>query len=619
MSWYKSSQREKGERPDFVDYMATFVTEGKLEYLKKMLEERDDISAHSISAAAHMAISYGQAHVAKYLFDNFTIDTIKFDTYGAFLRAIRKGHLDSVKLCVMELGLDVNQGRGQPLLQAVFLPSTDILKFLLEHGASSEHSETGEEPILQAAKTSRLDAVKLLVEHEGNQNIHHSAPLRWAVRQNDLPMAQYLVRVGADPHISPHGNDATAYMIAKEYEGQNGSDMVRLFESFGKQAQINGPDIYEYFEAACEIGNVDYVRTLIYSGNIDLNNNNAAVALMKALYADSEGVADLLISYGVNLKKAGENHLATFVSLGDTLLVKKVLSLGIPIGGMGEKALRVACKKDYIDIARVLIEAGADPANTFQNEALHSAIVRKNMDMVKLLVNNGAPVSIQIEMITEGLYEGDKTYLPVLNYLYDIREKKQAQTKTPSKLDFLLAAIEMNNIDYVNKIFDSGFAIENWDRLGYAQLNLNFSGAIGQNHTEMVDILLRHGFGRETVDNETFAMLAEKGRADMLKVFITHGFDIHANDDKAFEIACRKGHEDVIRYMLEDGSDPNHYRVGYGFHYLCEKVSHELIQLFIEKGKIVHHLDYEGARSLGRDDIADYLKSVYLEQQVKPQ
>lgn len=66
----------------------------------------------------------------------------------------------------------------------------------------------------------------------------------------------------------------------------------------------------------------------------------------------------------------------------------------------GETALHIACTVPHIsfDIVSMLIEANADLVNFVNNEEvdlLKCAIIRKRLDIVKLLIDNGAPVNKQ--------------------------------------------------------------------------------------------------------------------------------------------------------------------------------------------------------------------------------
>jgi ankyrin repeat protein len=66
-----------------------------------------------------------------------------------------------------------------------------------------------------------------------------------------------------------------------------------------------------------------------------------------------------------------------------------------PSGWFNKTALHVAAKAGNLEIARLLLDAGADPAAKWDQDeyqALHFAAENKDLEMMKLLLNHGAPI-----------------------------------------------------------------------------------------------------------------------------------------------------------------------------------------------------------------------------------
>jgi hypothetical protein len=119
----------------------------------------------------------------------------------ALLMASLGGHLGVVKLLVAA-GAPVQTAKGwQPVHYAAFAGVTDILRFLLEHGADKNALAPNlYTPLMLAVRNGHLEAAKVLLKDD--VDVSHQGPagetaLGIAQRQNDTDLVELLKRAGA--------------------------------------------------------------------------------------------------------------------------------------------------------------------------------------------------------------------------------------------------------------------------------------------------------------------------------------------------------------------------------------------------------------------------------------
>jgi uncharacterized protein len=132
---------------------------------------------------------------------------------------IQYGTRPDAKALIEQSPVDILDGEGRtPLLYAAFHGDSDLIRWLLERGATVNHQDrNGYSPLQCAAQNGHLEAVVLLINSGANPNlcdIHGNGPL-WTAshqaslakrRDEDLQVVNALVRAGADPnHKNRHG------------------------------------------------------------------------------------------------------------------------------------------------------------------------------------------------------------------------------------------------------------------------------------------------------------------------------------------------------------------------------------------------------------------------------
>ena len=216
-----------------------------------------------------------------------------------------------------------------------------------------------------AASTGNMEALKRLVGTvDINKGTYNITPLEWAVWNNHLEAAKYLISSGAQIRVASFADKDVLAEASK-----NGNlDMVKLLVESGypKEGYQRG------FITAAESGQLDAVKFYIEKG-IDINGKySEKTALWNAAIRGELEVVEYLVSMGAA------------INTPDNV----------------DSPLAIACFGNEYEVAKFLLEQGADPNGNMselsETRPLGSAILKGSFDIVKLLLDYGAVVDDSI-------------------------------------------------------------------------------------------------------------------------------------------------------------------------------------------------------------------------------
>jgi len=212
-------------------------------------------------------------------------------------------------------------------------------------------------PLMWAAAHGRIDAMKVLIGAGADLNATHSwdklTPLHVAVKQDQPEAVLVLLQSGAtlpDDRLLSTATWATR------------SDLLRILVEWGDQ-RPHGPAINRALSTAAAAGRLDHIGYLL-----TLEYEERSDGLQSALYAAARG--------------------------GWTLVVKHLLQHGVRADNSTDPLLWEAAEHSDAELARVLLDAGADP-NIEHPVAqgwspLRRAVIRSNEEIARMLVGAGA-------------------------------------------------------------------------------------------------------------------------------------------------------------------------------------------------------------------------------------
>ncbi|MBP2681125.1 MAG: uncharacterized protein H6Q78_988, partial [Candidatus Krumholzibacteriota bacterium] len=293
----------------------------------------------------------------------------------------------------------------------------------------------------------------------------------------------------------------------------------------------------------------------------------------------------------------GEIHRA--IETGDVARVKQILESNT--GALNEKddgqfrelPLHIAATTGNVEIARLLLDAGADidAGDADNSTALGVAAMRRHAEMVDLLIARGADVNRRDRKadcpLSFAAYGRDEAIIQKL-----LDAGADIYYRAPGGETLLHVAAPRGLKTFVTYLLDHGAEIDalahdGGTPLGYAALrgqaeivrlllergaNPNPTQAeqlpplvftTWQNQAECARILLEHGakvdqpfFGGETI----LMRVAETGTPEMTALLIEHGADVdHVNDTGETPLvkASAAGHADRVEPLLAANADPN--------------------------------------------------------------
>jgi ankyrin repeat protein len=358
-----------GAELEAVQSIAAAAQSGDAEALRQQLDARPDLinalagRGFQKATALHLAVLRNRHDTIRLLIARGAdFDARDFPDNAAPLHfAAMYGDLETIRLLV-EAGGDV-EGKGDDPEVGVLGWATcfrqvreDVAEFLLSHGATLN--------LWSAIALSRLDDVRSMIARDRallaqrmTRNHHRRTPLHHAVAKNRLAIVQLLLELGADPNAA----DATG-MTALTTAAQENAD----------------PAIVSALVAA--------------GGGFDLL---AAVNLGR--YSEAEAMLrDDPARIGPDGRDTIALHLA--VSKRNHATIRWLLVHGVDVNAKrlmwdcNLTALHMTAEGGAIDIARLLLDAGADPNirdNKFNATVLGWANFFGRADLAELVREKG--------------------------------------------------------------------------------------------------------------------------------------------------------------------------------------------------------------------------------------
>jgi ankyrin repeat protein len=214
-----------------------------------------------------------------------------------------------------------------------------------------------------------------------------TTPLHLAVRSDDLPAVQRLLRSGANPSAANRYGVTPLSLAA----ANGNAGIIDMLLKAGADPKANLPGGQTILMTAARTGNADAVKLLLAHGG-DPNateNTNDETALMWAAAENHPEAAKALIAHGANLNARSK----ALEYKTDRFGLEGVLTI-LPRGSW--TPLMYAAREGALGSARILAEAGANLNLTEPDgsTALVLAIINGHYDTAALLVEKGADPNI---------------------------------------------------------------------------------------------------------------------------------------------------------------------------------------------------------------------------------
>uniref|UniRef100_A0A7E4UPU9 KAP NTPase domain-containing protein n=1 Tax=Panagrellus redivivus TaxID=6233 RepID=A0A7E4UPU9_PANRE len=339
------------------------------------------------------------------------------DTGETFLIvAAKSGRADNIPPLLVDAEIDETDNEGwSALLNACHLGHTDVVKLLLEAGASVDQADLmGWTPILWATYKNRLAIVELLLEYKAHANI---------VGEED----------GLTPLIVAAGRgygDIVRKLLEKDVH-------VNACDKFGSTALI----------WAARKGFLHIIEDLLNAGvELDAVGMYSSTALMLATRGNYIKVVEAMLAREPNVNVVDYNGLS---------------------------ALGIAAREGYAEIAQALVQSGAfvNLVDRFGNSILASAVRSGNINIVRMLLDKYADVNSRDSENRTPLHLAiDKSYMDIVLAL--LEKKPNLELKNKEGETALLRAVKNRDVALCQLLVSSGAKISATDNAGDNPLHL---------------------------------------------------------------------------------------------------------------------------------------------------
>ena len=282
-----------------------------------------------------------------------------------------------------------------------------VAEALLAHGADvnslNSHQRT---PLHFAAEKGFKAVAELLLVRGANPNLkddHGSAPLHLAVQANDQTLVELLLASKADANSQNEEGWTPLHIAASK----DLVEIAKLLLANGANVNTSTPKGSTPLTEAAAAGGPEMIRLLL-AHHADVNarrNDGGFTALLWAVNNNRLDNAKLLLAGGAQVDVKSDQHLSPLhlaVWFGWPEMVKTILAhkpdLEI-LNGNGHTSLQESVIKPQLEIAGLLLDAGADPNVPYKDvdnaSPLQLAAVRLDKPMVELLVAHKADLNLQ--------------------------------------------------------------------------------------------------------------------------------------------------------------------------------------------------------------------------------
>ena len=315
------------------------------------------------------AASNGHTTLVKYLlYLGSPINTQKNNGYTALHEAALNGHAETVNLLLsLEANLELKSSSGEtPLHIAARAGKVKVVQLLLAKNADTRKQDVnGETPLFAAVNGGHREVAQLLLQHGAEIDAQRGdlhTPLGCAIHSDNAAMVDMLLRNGAQKNGIPNCLFNPLHIAVQ----MNRGDIVSLLISHGVDLNVQSIGGATPLIGAIS-RHTDIALRLIQAGaNVNTPNDDGATPL---IYAASQGQCDVvkaLLNAGAETDRAtitprGHTALAAAAALNHFEIVKLLVDNNAPIEAPlnGPCPLLLASEAGYSKVVELLLEKKA--------------------------------------------------------------------------------------------------------------------------------------------------------------------------------------------------------------------------------------------------------------------
>jgi len=278
----------------------------------------------------------------------------------------------------------------------------DAMNALASHRADiNARATNGATPLSIAAATGEFSAARSLIELRANLNLGESgfAPVHCSVFNGDHKLVEYLMRHRADVNVAADDDTTPLHAAMNLMDNDIASTIVLLLLQGEANVNAQSKEGLTPVVAAVEGFQAEAVKLLCERrADVEICTEKGTTALLMAAETGQVETADVLIKYKADVNRennlecrAAPLHIATF--MGSDCMVRTLAAARAQVDKTttrGHTALHYAAWGGHVDVARALLEAGADKHLSVGNprrgiNAIFMAVIQDQEDVLQLL------------------------------------------------------------------------------------------------------------------------------------------------------------------------------------------------------------------------------------------
>ncbi|XP_041351820.1 serine/threonine-protein phosphatase 6 regulatory ankyrin repeat subunit B-like [Gigantopelta aegis] len=486
-------------------------------------------------------------------------------------------------------GINVTDNdNNSPLHHAVYAGSFDLVNLLIGKEATlNAVNKSAETPLHIAVYKKSLRTVTLLVEKGSKVNSVDSlgmTPLHLAVKYNIPCIASYLLKKQADPKMADNTMVSPLHIaVCSNFE-----DIVKILVENGAQMNATDDCGNTPLHIATKRSSLYLVSYLVEKGShVNVLGDGAMTPLYLAATRESSEIALYLLSKEADpsLTDGIKNSLLHMaVRLNSLFLVKALVNRGVKLNTedeSGNTPFHIAVNLNSLQIVHYLIEKGSDvnlpgsrkvptvrdnilqlytPDLIVMTSPLHLAVLAVSIDLVEMLVENGAQLdtvdaSGDTPLCTAMKHVPGSSVMP----LYLLSKHADPNLADKTKNSPLHLAVNAGSLNLVKELVANGAELDTVNESGETPLYI----AVRNREIQVVKYLVEKGAGvnlhGKSNRNEISSLLhlaILSNSVDNVKILVENGAQLNTVDESGntlLHIAANSICPDILSYLLDTG------------------------------------------------------------------